>query len=90
MWEGAGLMRDGAGLAATASHLASWEMPEVLDSKSAEDANLLIIARAVIAAALAREESRGGHYRTDFPETTDVFARHSALLADRIATEVVV
>ena len=90
MWEGAGLTRDGAGLAATASHLASWEMPEVLDSKSAEDANLLIIARAVIAAALAREESRGGHYRTDFPETTDVFARHSALLADRIATEVVV
>ena len=90
MWEGAGLTRDGAGLAATASHLASWEMPEVLDSKSAEDANLLIIARALVAAALAREESRGGHYRSDFPDAADAFARHSALLADCEVAEAVV
>lgn len=31
-------------------------------------ANPLIAARMIVAAALAREESRGGHYRDDFPD----------------------
>ena len=33
--------------------------------------NLATVAQAVIAAALAREESRGAHTRADFPETQD-------------------
>ncbi|CAN5246162.1 L-aspartate oxidase [soil metagenome] len=81
MWDAAGLARDGDHLAAAASQLAGWETPEVLDAKSAEDANLLIVSRAIVAAALAREESRGGHYRTDFPDVAPSFAQHSALLA---------
>ena len=36
-----------------------------LDAKAAEDANLWWVARAVVASALAREESRGGHFRRD-------------------------
>jgi aspartate oxidase len=28
---------------------------------------------------LAREESRGGHYRSDFPETRDIFQKHSII-----------
>jgi L-aspartate oxidase len=31
-------------------------------------ANALIAARLIVAASLAREESRGGHYRSDFPD----------------------
>jgi L-aspartate oxidase len=34
-----------------------------------ETANLALAARAVISAATLREESRGAHYRSDFPET---------------------
>ncbi|MFM8828093.1 MAG: hypothetical protein ACKOGE_02260 [Actinomycetota bacterium] len=34
----------------------------------AEAAGLLDIARVTALAALAREESRGAHFRTDFPE----------------------
>ena len=30
--------------------------------------NALVAAKLVAAAALAREESRGGHYRSDYPE----------------------
>ncbi len=36
-----------------------------------ETENLLDLAEAMLTAALAREESRGGHARTDFPERDD-------------------
>jgi succinate dehydrogenase/fumarate reductase flavoprotein subunit len=35
--------------------------------------NLATVAQALIAAAIAREESRGAHTRTDFPATSDRF-----------------
>lgn len=81
MWDAAGLSRHGDDLAAAAGRLSSWRAPTVTDAKSAEDANLLVVARAVVASALAREESRGGHYRTDFPEPDPAQARHSAVKA---------
>ena len=34
--------------------------------------NLLIIARLMIDAAMRRDESRGTHYRSDFPKRDDV------------------
>ncbi|QGJ69845.1 L-aspartate oxidase [Planctomycetales bacterium 10988] len=41
--------------------------------------NLLCVARLIIAAALAREETRGVHLRGDFPETDDTnWCRHLA------------
>ena len=36
---------------------------------------MLLIARC----ALAREESRGAHYRSDFPEKREEFARHTVV-----------
>ncbi|ACZ29388.1 L-aspartate oxidase [Xylanimonas cellulosilytica DSM 15894] len=35
--------------------------------RALEDRNLVLLGRAVVAAALARTESRGGHARSDFP-----------------------
>lgn len=44
----------------------------------------LIAARLIVEAALARQESRGGHYRSDYPDTASV-ARHTRLR--RVAIE---
>ena len=43
-----------------------------------------IAARLIAQAALAREESRGGHYRGDFPHTDSV-ARHSRMQVAHVA-----
>ncbi|MET0449844.1 MAG: L-aspartate oxidase [Aeromicrobium sp.] len=79
MWDAAGLARNGADLQQAAAELRRWKSPAVTDAKAAEDANLLVVARAVVASALARHESRGGHYRTDFPVADPAQARHSSI-----------
>ena len=49
------------------------------DAEGWELQNMLIVSRLVVAAALTREETRGVHYRTDFPEIDDVhWKRHIA------------
>ena len=40
-------------------------------SSLVELGNMLDVAQVIVASALAREESRGAHYRTDFPERDD-------------------
>jgi len=81
MWDVAGLSRNATDLTEAAAELATWRAPEVTDAKAAEDTNLLVVARAVVTSALARRESRGGHFRSDFPEPDPVLARHSAVVS---------
>ncbi|MFC7789973.1 L-aspartate oxidase [Microbacterium sp. MAHUQ-60] len=63
MWENVGLRRDDAGLSHAARTLSSWVAPQPRTSCEQEDANLLVTARAVTAAALARADSLGAHFR---------------------------
>ena len=49
----------------------------VISGKSAQLASMLTTAEFITAAALAREESRGGHFRTDFPEPRPELAKRS-------------
>ena len=75
MYADVGLLRDARGLQnalARIDTLAS-EFPNALG----ELRNLLVVARAIAAAALAREESRGSHYRLDFPRPDEAFAKRS-------------
>ena len=67
MWEHAGLARSAEGLGAASARLDAWLAPEVRDRRSAEDRNLLDLARLTVSAALARTESVGAHFRTDDP-----------------------
>ena len=72
MWRSVGLFRTREGLAAAVDTL---ERAAVSTSPSTADGwrdrNLLTVARLIARAALRREESRGGHFRADFPERDD-------------------
>ncbi len=48
---------------------------------------MLTVARLMIAAARAREESRGVHTRRDFPATDPAWARHIPLTRPPLAGE---
>jgi L-aspartate oxidase len=78
MWDTAGVVRSRTSLERAADTLASWSPAETSGATIAqrEDANLLDLARVLVRAALAREESRGAHYRSDFPESSPDFVRH--------------
>ena len=73
MWEGVGVERDAAGLAATAVALDA-----VGPGDDPETANLLLVARLTAAAADIRTESRGAHFRADFPLPDPAQARRIA------------
>jgi L-aspartate oxidase len=90
MWEHAGLLRDAAlltsiDLAAAMAYVhavpaARWTRREY------EARSLARVARAIVVSALAREESRGAHYRNDFPQRDDVrFGTHSHLVDDSVS-----
>lgn len=80
MWQSAGIVRDAAGLRTAQSLLSTWRLdPQTMHDR--ETANLLLLARALVAAALARSESRGAHARTDFPHTDDAQHHHIAVAA---------
>ena len=83
MWARAGIVRDGAGLAQARATLAAWEhaLPGPHDRDSYELANLVLAGRLVVEAALARKESRGAHYRADFPQTSPDGVRHTVFRA---------
>jgi len=77
MWDLVGLARDEMELRRAKKTFNQWR-PVSLERRlftDYEDANLLDLARAVTASALARTESRGAHYRLDFPETNPDYAR---------------
>jgi L-aspartate oxidase len=79
MWDKVGIIRSGKSLKEGASILATWEslLPQPSDRPSYELNNLVLCARLVTEAALLREESRGAHFRTDFPQTSPEWQRHS-------------
>ncbi|MCE2543479.1 MAG: L-aspartate oxidase [Acidobacteria bacterium] len=80
MWRDVGLFRDGPRLARARDTLGEWEAalePAVSDPDAARLTSLVTVGCLMARAALRREESRGAHYRSDFPERNDIdWARH--------------
>jgi L-aspartate oxidase len=78
MWENAGIARTAAGLQKAVSELR--EIEARLPVGATEELNLVQTARLIVEGAVKRKESRGGHYRSDFPRTrADWRGRHIEL-----------
>ncbi|HWD62484.1 MAG TPA: L-aspartate oxidase [Humibacter sp.] len=86
MWRNVGVERDGDGLRTALERVdalaRSAHAPTTLQEH--EDRNLLTLGMLVTRGALARQESRGAHYRSDFPETAET-AVHSVVALNLVA-----
>jgi L-aspartate oxidase len=79
MWRAVSLRRDAKGLTEAIETLRQLAASGPVDP---ETANMLLAAQLIAMAALAREESRGGHFREDFPDReTALDGVHSLLRA---------
>jgi succinate dehydrogenase flavoprotein subunit len=89
MWDDAGIVRNAAGLSraaavleAIAQELDAYALPQAGRSRAfnltwhdwLNLGSLVATSRAIVVAAMARENSRGAHYREDFPEPGELAA----------------
>ena len=79
LWKNVSIERNGEGLQETLAELQDLKeslgnvltCPEIPDVATIETVNMLNVALMITQSALARTESRGAHYRADFPTQDD-------------------
>lgn len=80
MWDSVGILRDEAGLRKAKELLMAWEEDNVPACcvEDFEADNMLSVGVAIAKAAFDRQESRGGHFRSDYPlQLDDLWQKHS-------------
>jgi L-aspartate oxidase len=77
MWSNVGVVRDEAGLHRAISQLRCWTADSAPVSSRTRD--MLVVARLIAAAVLARRESRGAHYRSNFRRANPILEQRRAI-----------
>jgi len=86
-WQKAGIVRDRAGLKEALTRLEEMKksLPDAGNRRAREARNLHACAWLIARCALERKESRGAHYRTDYPAHDDArFRQHSLVTGEKI------
>ena len=89
-WRDLGIVRMGQNMrkAVTELRQIGENLPPRCNRVACELANLHMVATLIARSALAREESRGAHYRMDYPAHNDAkFAKHSIIEGEKIRFE---
>lgn len=85
MWRNVGIERSAEGLESALQQVEFWDRyvgpREFNTTQGWELQNMLLAARLMIRAAIARKESRGTHFRSDFPATDPQQAEHISMTA---------
>ena len=87
MWTDVGIVRSRTGLRRAIHHLEniSSRLAHPRTRRAYEARNIHVASLLVARSALAREESRGAHYRIDYPTHNDAkFLKHSVIRGDSI------
>jgi L-aspartate oxidase len=90
MWEEVGIMRNAPGLQRAVTAILALESrlrPGGPTRGGLEARNLLFAGRLIAESALRREESRGSHFRNDFPQTEGGRGRHSIIAPGETAAD---
>jgi len=80
MWDNVGILRNEAGLKKATELLMAWEQDNCVACRvdDLETANMLTVGSVIAKAAFERKESRGGHFRSDYPLRLDeLWQKHS-------------
>jgi L-aspartate oxidase len=75
MWDKVGIIRNSSDLKKARQKIIKWKFifkSKLKTSRDFELANLIILAEMITNSALQREESRGAHFRKDFPDRDDI------------------
>jgi L-aspartate oxidase len=84
LWSKGGIIRSEVGLAEAVGILDAWQesLPSSGDRQTYELANLVLNGSLMVETALIREESRGAHFRSDFPCNSAEWRKHIVLRTD--------
>jgi len=89
-WKNIGIVRTGSGLREAIEQLEQWRacLPPMNGRRQCEANNIFQTALLIARSALARLESRGAHYRLDYPSHNDArFKKHSVVRGDAMRFE---
>jgi len=85
MWAHAGLVRTESGLVEAIEQLHELDMAAAVQTQRGK--NMLTVAQLIAMAALAREESRGAHFRADYPDAVEAWAQGSVWTLKALESE---